>query len=942
MASIISSTTLTTTTKAQWHFVLHGGCSETCADADRQRETIENLQAVAESVTRALNQGATAKEAVVLAVAGLEDCPTFNAGHGAALNENGIHQLEAGLVDGASKTYGAVGLLETTKNPIRLANELLEHGPHTIMVGTAADDMAKKLGLETVPNSYFSTAFRKGLWERSKGNKIVSGANGTVGAVVLDSYGQLAAGGSTGGGTGKMDGRLGDTAILGAGLYADDRTLRDAARQALLPVSQAGASCAVLAIDANGESIVESNARHFPVAWGSSSSPSPKSVIHPTTIPVLQTHEIYHDDQLVIGHSRYPSTRGHTLAAFKTDVKSLFALTLDEFLRAMNTLRTINSALRKFYHVERCALITEGKDVLSIWPLHGLGRDWKPIMSDVKEYHKTFPGYVSSHDGPMMASEQLDDICSKIRSVSGLSEPLNYRFDGPDDDKNLFARIIRGELPQYRVWEDEEHVAFLTPFANADGFTVLVPRVHLSSDILSLEEQSYTKLMAAAHGMAGMLMKAFDTQQCGMIFEGFEIDYAHVKLIPIHSPADAPLDAVASFHETYQGYVSSLQGPICQNCPELVRTSQALRRNIRPPESVTPPRSWSNPDRHLLTVLQDPWYKRLFTIQDTLFHTSTDFFHKSHGYQYCLVPSTTDAVSSPMGLGSDSLPVSVSLLGQPTYLADSMQFALEYFLRIRDPVPGVYYVSTSFRGEDHDARHVNQFHHVECELRGSFAQGIKIAEGYILNLVARLLRDYEAIIQASTADGTGRLDHLTSLHDYAKSHGGGFPQITFDDALSLPTMQDGKDAITWRPVSESDLSKGRTLTPLGEKRLLEHFGGGPVWLTEMDHLSVPFYQAYTDPGHTKARCADLLLGKGEVLGLGERHVSAGEVWDALDLHRVPDKEKYRWYAGIRESKPLQTVGWGMGIERFLAWVFRHDDIRDMLIVPRLKGMSFAP
>ncbi|KUL89395.1 hypothetical protein ZTR_04440 [Talaromyces verruculosus] len=854
MASIISSTILTTTltrtTKAQWHFVLHGGCTETCADSDRQREIIENLQAVAESVTRALNQGATAKEAVVLAVAGLEDCPTFNAGHGAALNDDGVHQLEAGLVDGVSKTYGAVGLLETTKNPIRLANELLEHAPHTIMVGTAADDTAKKLGLETVPNSSFSTAFRKGLWERSKSNKIVSGGNGTVGAVVLDSYGQLAAGGSTGGGTGKMDRRLGDTAILGAGLYADDRvsvvcsgagdeilkhsvaaavaryhadgyTLRDAARQALLPLSRAGASCAVLVIDANGESTVESNAPLY-----------------------------------------------------------------DEFLRAMNTLRTINSALRKFYQVERCALITEGKDVLSIWPLHGLGRDWKPIMSDVKEYHKTFPGYVSSHDGPMMASEQLNDVCSKIRSVSGLLEPLNYRFDGPDDDKNLFARIIRGELPQYRVWEDEEHVAFLTPFANADGFTVLVPRVHLSSDILSLEESPTPSLWQQR--------------------TEWPIDYAHVKLIPIHPPADPPLDAVASFHETYQGYVSSLQGPICPNCPELVRISQALRRNIRALESVTPPCSWGNPDRHLLTVLQDPWYKSLFTIQDTLFHISTDFFHGSHGYHYCLVPSTTDAVSSPMGLGSDSSPVSVSLLGQPTYLADSMQFALEYFLRIRDTVPGVYYVSTSFRGEDHDARHVNQFHHVECELRGSFEQGIKIAEGYILNLVARLLRDHESIIQASTTDGTGRLDHLTSLHDYAKSHGGGFPQITLDDALPLPTMQDGKDAIAWRP------------------RLLEHFGGGPVWLTEMDHLSVPFYQAYTDPGRTKARCADLLLGKGEVLGLGERHVSVGEVWDALDLHQVPDKEKYRWYAEIRESKPLETVGWGMGIERFLAWVFRHD------------------
>lgn len=120
-------------------------------------------------------------------------------------------------------------------------------------------------------------------------------------------------------------------------------------------------------------------------------------------------------------------------------------------MRAINTISPINSAIREFYQVERCALITEGKDVLSILPLHGLGRDWKPITSDVKEYRRTYPGYVSSHNGPMIASEQLDDICCKIRSVSGMSEPLNYRFDGPDDDKNLFARIIRGELPQYRV-----------------------------------------------------------------------------------------------------------------------------------------------------------------------------------------------------------------------------------------------------------------------------------------------------------------------------------------------------------------------------------------------------------------------------------------------------------------------------------------------------------
>lgn len=94
-----------------------------------------------------------------------------------------------------------------------------------MLVGQPADDMAKKLGLETVANDYFTTAFRHAHWKRRveleiKNNK---GDMGTVGAVVLDSRGHLAAGGSTGGITGKLRGRIGDTAVLGAGLYADPR-----------------------------------------------------------------------------------------------------------------------------------------------------------------------------------------------------------------------------------------------------------------------------------------------------------------------------------------------------------------------------------------------------------------------------------------------------------------------------------------------------------------------------------------------------------------------------------------------------------------------------------------------------------------------------------------------------------------------------------------------
>lgn len=82
----------------------------------------------------------------------------------------------------------------------------------------------------------------------------------------------------------------------------------------------------------------------------------------------------------------------------------------------------------------------------------------------------------------------------------------------------------------------------------------------------------------------------------------------------------------------------------------------------------------------------------------------------------------------------------IVFLGQQTHLADSMQFSLEYFLRIKDGVPGVYYVNTSFRGEDPDAMHLNQFYHVECELLGSFSKGIGVAEAYLTNLVSTTAR----------------------------------------------------------------------------------------------------------------------------------------------------------------------------------------------------------
>jgi len=142
----------------------------------------------------------------------------------------------------------------------------------------------------------------------------------------------------------------------------------------------------------------------------------------------------------------------------------------------------------------------------------------------------------------------------------------------------------------------------------------VVPRKHLSSDIFSIKEKRYAKLVGAAHTVARILKKAFGTHQCGMIFEGFEINYAHIKLIPIHQPdpqngnpmIDSSKLRVASFHEKYQGYVSSLDGPVSQDFKSL--TGDALNiRKMLPVETMKPPRPWSS----LYVLLSKGWSKSM-------------------------------------------------------------------------------------------------------------------------------------------------------------------------------------------------------------------------------------------------------------------------------------------------------------------------------------------
>lgn len=129
----------------------------------------------------------------------------------------------------------------------------------------------------------------------------------------------------------------------------------------------------------------------------------------------------------------------------------------------------------------------------------------------------------------------------------------------------MFSRIVRGEEQQWRVWEDEGHVAFLTPFPNSPGFTVLVPRRPLTSDIFRLEKGDYEGLVLATWEVSRLLAEGLGASGMGLIFEGFEIDYAHAKLIPLFLPASSEtgddITKPPQFYPTYPGYVTSEDGP---------------------------------------------------------------------------------------------------------------------------------------------------------------------------------------------------------------------------------------------------------------------------------------------------------------------------------------------------------------------------------------------
>lgn len=209
---------------------VHGGAGENSSFLQKNKEIIEeSLGLACQKGYEILKKGGSALDAVEEAVKMLEDSPYFNAGRGSALNCCGEVEMDAAVMDGKEIKAGSVSMVRQVKNPITLARLIMTKTKHVFLSGYGALELATKEGLTLKPPSYFITGYQYDEYERLNAKEnyldlLNKKESGTVGAVALDKQGDLAAGTSTGGTSNSLPGRIGDSCIIGAGCYANNKS----------------------------------------------------------------------------------------------------------------------------------------------------------------------------------------------------------------------------------------------------------------------------------------------------------------------------------------------------------------------------------------------------------------------------------------------------------------------------------------------------------------------------------------------------------------------------------------------------------------------------------------------------------------------------------------------------------------------------------------------
>jgi len=296
LAVFLSTSVLWAQSAKKYAMVIHGGAGvmdEKNMTSEMQNEYLVVLNQALMVGDSVLSHGGTCLDAVEKTIVILEDSPLFNAGKGAVFNHDGIVELDASVMEGKSLKAGAISSVRDIKNPIRVARAVMEKSEYVMLNGAGASQFAKEQGFEPVDNSYFYTEKRyRSLQEILKKEReaTTTDKHGTVGCVALDTFGNIAAGTSTGGMTNKKYGRIGDSPIIGAGTYANNETggfsctghgeyyirlgfsrdisalmeykkltIQEACQEEIRKLTQLGGTGGVIGLDGNGNFAMEFN-----------------------------------------------------------------------------------------------------------------------------------------------------------------------------------------------------------------------------------------------------------------------------------------------------------------------------------------------------------------------------------------------------------------------------------------------------------------------------------------------------------------------------------------------------------------------------------------------------------------------------------------------------------------------------------------------------------
>ena len=206
---------------------VHGGAGVMKNLSENQKQKIE--EQIIKTLTEAfkiIEQGGTSMDAVEFAVSEFEDSPLFNAGRGSVYNSEEVQEMDASIMSGQNRSAGAVASVRTIKNPIKVARKVADLTEHVMLIGEGAEKFAEQIGEEIVSKDYFYSEKNLKRLRKAKNKStnlnLIQDKIGTVGAVAIDKYGNIAAATSTGGMTNKMPGRVGDSPIIGSGTWAQN------------------------------------------------------------------------------------------------------------------------------------------------------------------------------------------------------------------------------------------------------------------------------------------------------------------------------------------------------------------------------------------------------------------------------------------------------------------------------------------------------------------------------------------------------------------------------------------------------------------------------------------------------------------------------------------------------------------------------------------------